>query len=70
MKSPPKISELYGDTINKTVQFCRISWMLCYVDSNLYRELMAREVLKKISTKLNFLWEQYKYLNDLSKDCS
>ena len=68
MKSPPKISELYGDYSLK--QYNSVEYLGCYVDSNLYKELMAREVLKKISTKLNFLWEQYKYLNDLSKDCS
>ena len=65
MKSPPKLSISYGDYSLK--QHNTLEYLGCYLDSNLSGESMARRVLKKINTKLNFLWGQSNYLNYLSR---
>ena len=61
MKSPPKVSISYGDYSLK--QHNTVEYLGCYLDSNLNGESMARRVLKKINTKLNFLWRQSNYWN-------
>ena len=52
MKSPPKLSISYGDYSLK--QQNTVEYLGCYLDSNLNGESIARRVLKKINTKLNF----------------
>ena len=64
MKSPPKLN-IYGDYSLK--QHNTVEYLGCYLDSNLNRESMARRVLKKINTKLNFLWKQCIYLKYSSR---
>ena len=53
-KSPSKLSISYGNYSLK--QHNTVEHLGCYLDSN--GESMARRVLKKIYTKLNFLWKQ------------
>ena len=65
MKNPPKLSTSYGDYSLK--QHNTVEYLGCYLDSNLNGESMARGVLKKINTNLNFLWRQSNYLNYLSR---
>ena len=66
MKSPPKLSISYGDYSLK--QHNIVEYLGCYLDSNLKGASMARRVLKKINTKLDFLWRQSHYLNYLSRN--
>ena len=54
MKSPPKRSISYGNYCLKQHNIVRC--LRCYLDSNLKGELLTCRVLKKINTKLNFLW--------------
>ena len=54
IKSPPKLSMSYGDYSVK--QHNIVEYLGGYLDSNLNGESMARRVLKKLNTKLNFLW--------------
>ena len=61
IKSPPKLSMSYGDYSVK--QHNIVEYLGGYLDSNLNGESMARRVLKKLNTKLNFLWRQSDYLN-------
>ena len=56
MKSPPQLSISYGDYSLK--QNNTVEYLGCYLDSNLNGESMARRVLKKINSMLNFLWRQ------------
>ena len=65
MKSPPQLSISYRDYSLK--QPNTVEYFGCYLDSNLNRESMARRVLKKINTKLDFLWRQSNYLNYSSR---
>ena len=65
MKNPPKLSISYGDYSLK--QHNTVEYLRCYLDSNLNGESMARGVLKKIHTNLNFLWMQSNYLNYSSR---
>ena len=65
MKSPPTLNISYGGYSLK--QHNTVEYLGCYLDSNLNGESMARRVLKKINTKLNFLWRQSNYLNYSSK---
>ena len=65
MKSPPKLNISFGD--NSLKQRNTIEYLGCYLDSNLNGESMACRVLKKINTKLNFLWRQSNYLNYSSR---
>ena len=65
MKSPPKLSISYGDYSLKQRNI--VEYLGCYLDSNIKRESMARRVLKKINTKLHFLWRQSNYLNYSSR---
>ena len=65
MKSPPKLNISYGDYSLK--QHNIVEYLACYLDSNLNVESMARRVLKKINTKLNFLWRQSNYLSYLPR---
>ena len=44
-----------------------VEYLGYYLDSNLSGESMARRVLKKINTKLSFLWRQSNYLNYSSR---
>ena len=53
MKSPPKLSISYGDYSLK--QHNAVEYLGCYLDYNLNGGSVARRVLKKINTKLNFL---------------
>ena len=55
-----KLSIHVGD--DKTVEYLR-----CYLDSNLNGKSMTCRVLKRINTKLNFLWRQSNYLNYSSR---
>ena len=64
MKSPPKLN-IYGDYSLK--QHNTVEYLGCYLDSYLNGESMARRVLEKINTKLNFLWRQSNYLNYSSR---
>ena len=64
MKNPPKLST-YGDYSLK--QHNTVEYLGCYLDSNLNRESLAHRVLKKINTKVNFLWRQSNYLNYSSR---
>ena len=52
MKSPPKLN-IYGDYSLK--QHNTVEYLGCYLDSYLNGESMARRILQKINTKLNFL---------------
>ena len=61
MKSPPKLYISYGDYYLK--QHNTVEYLGCYLDYNLNGQSMARRVLKKINTKLNFLWRQSNYLD-------
>ena len=40
-----------------------VEYLGCYLDSDLNGKSMACRALKKINTKLNFLWRQSNYLN-------
>ena len=60
MKSPPKLN-IYGDYSLK--QHDTVEYLCYYLDSNLNGESMACRILKKVNTKLNFLWRQSNYLN-------
>ena len=64
MKSSPKLN-IYEDYSLK--QHSTVEYLGYYLDSNLNGELMACRVLKKINTKLNFLWRQSSYLNYSSR---
>ena len=64
MKRPPKLS-IYGDYSLK--QHNTVEYLGCYLDSNLNGESVTQRVLKKISTKLNFLCRQSNYLNYSSR---
>ena len=44
-----------------------VEYLACYLNSSLSGELMARRVLKKINTKLNFSWKQSNYLSYSSR---
>ena len=61
MKSPPYLRISYGDY--SLQQRNTVEYLGYYIDCNLKRTSMARRVLKKIKTKLNFLWRQSNYLN-------
>ena len=64
-KRPPKLSISYEDCclwLDNIVEYVG-----CYLDSNLNRESMAHRILKKINTKLNFLWRQSNYLTYSSR---
>ena len=65
MKSPPKLNVSYGDYSLK--QHNIVEYLGCYLDSNLNGESVARRVLKKINTKLNFLWRKSNDLNYSSR---
>ena len=65
MKSPPKLSISYGDYSLKQRNI--VECLGCYLDSDIKRESMAHRVLKKINTKLHFLWRQRNYLNYSSR---
>ena len=65
MKSPQELSASYGDYSLK--QHNTVEYLRCYLDSNLNGKSMACRVLKKINTKLNFLWRQSNYLNYSSR---
>ena len=60
MKSLPKVNISYGEYSLK--QHNTVEYLGCYLDFNLNGESMARRVLKKINTKLNFLWRRSNYL--------
>ena len=64
MKSPPKLN-IYEDYSLK--QHNTVEYLGCYFDSYLNGESMARRVLEKINTKLNFSWRQSNYLNYSSR---
>ena len=64
-KSPSKLSISYGDSSLK--QYNTAEYLGFYLDSDLNGESMARRVLRKINTKLNFLWRQSSYLNYSSR---
>ena len=64
MKSPPKLN-ISGDYSQK--QLNTVEYLGCYLDFNLSSESMTRRVLKKINTKLNFLWRQINHLNYSSR---
>ena len=61
MKSPSKLSISYGDY--SLQQHNSVEYFGCFLNFNLNGESMACRVLKKINTKLNFLWKQSNYLN-------
>ena len=65
MKSPPKLSISYGDCSLK--QHSIVEYLGFYLDSNLNGNSLASRVLKKIKTKLIFLWRQSNYLNYSSR---
>ena len=65
MKSPPKLNISYRDYSLK--QLHTVEYLGCYLDSNVNGEPMGCRVLKKINTKLNFLWRQSNYLNYSSR---
>ena len=60
-KSLPKLNISYKD--NKIRQYDTVEYLGCLLDSNLNGESMATKVLKKINTKLQFLYRQNKFLN-------
>ena len=65
MKSPQKLNISYRDY--SLTQHNTAEHLGCYLDSNLSGESLARRLLKKINTKLNFLWRLSNYLNYLSR---
>ena len=65
MKSPLKLSISYGYYSLK--QYNTLEYLGCYLDSNLSGGSVAGRVLKKINSKLNFLWRQSNYLNYSSR---
>ena len=69
-EKPTKTKHLIQRLLSKTIQYCRIFG--CYLDSSLNGEWIVHIVLKKINTKLNFLWRQSNYFNYSSRrleDC-
>ena len=64
MKSPPKLKIYWDYSLKK---HNTVEYLGCYFDSNLNGDSMARRVLKKINTKLHFLWRQSSYLNYSSR---
>ena len=65
MKSPSKLNISHGNC--SLEQHSTVEYPGCYLDPNLNGESMAGRVLKKINTKLNFLWRQSYYLNYWSR---
>ena len=65
MRNPPKLSISYRNYCLK--QDITVEYLWCYLDSNLNRESVACRVLKKINTKLKFLWRRSNYLNYSSR---
>ena len=61
IKCPPKLNMSYGDYSLK--QHNTVEYLGSCLDSNLNDQSIAPRVLKKINTKLNFLWKQSNYLN-------
>ena len=65
MRSLPKLTISYGDYSLR--QHNTVEYLKCYLDSKLNGESMTRTILKKINTKLNFLWRQSNYLKYSSR---
>ena len=63
IKSSSNLSISYGDYTLK--QHNTVEYLGCYLESNLNGESMARRILKKTNTKLNYFWKQSNYLNYL-----
>ena len=67
-KSQPELSISYGDYSLK--QHNTVEYLGCHLDPNLNGESMARRVLKKINTKLNFFWNKATIRIIRLDDCS
>ena len=64
-KRLPKLNMLQWDYSLK--QYDNVEYLRRYLRSNLNGELMTPKVLKRINSKLNFLWKENNYLKYVSR---
>ena len=63
-KNRPKEDKLYINYKNITLKQCKtVKYLGCILDDRNSGEEMAIEIMKKINTKLKFLWSKHKFLN-------